>query len=263
VSLLLLFAGSSPATVGFGSLLSELGGGLPVAASMTAETGAFVLTGQDAALKRGVLLTAETGAFALTGIDATLTAIVAPTVGFHSLLAELGGGLPAGVTLIAETGAFLFSFAESLTDTDVVAAPGAFTLTGNDAQFRVGYRLAAETATFALNGGAAGLLKGFTLTAGTGAFALTGIPAEFYANTDPRVTAEVGVFTLTGSDAEFSRTYRLFAGTGVYSLTGNSATLTSNGASPPELSDARTLRIAGELRRSSINAQSRVLYIGP
>lgn len=97
---------------GFRSLALELGAGAVTAAAISAEPGTFTVSGQAAALKRGLRLAAEAGSYTYTGVasqsdvvvsaaagtysvtgyDATLTKTSAAAAGFYSLALEIGAG---------------------------------------------------------------------------------------------------------------------------------------------------------------------------
>ncbi len=85
MSLLLLFgSASAPATVGYTSIFSDLGGGVAANAyTLTAEAGSFALGGQSATLKRGLRLDAAAGSFSLTGQAATLNYVSGGQAGAH------------------------------------------------------------------------------------------------------------------------------------------------------------------------------------
>lgn len=164
--------------------------------SLTAETGAFTLTGNAAGLAASRQLAAAAGSFALAGIDA---------------------GLKRGYPLIASAGTFALTgqAAALKADRGLAAGAGAFTLTGID----VGLVYTPASGAY-------------TLTADTGAFALTGSVAGLKAAR--KLAASAGSFTLTGQAATLTRSgYRLAAGTGSFALTGRDVALSATATPAP------------------------------
>lgn len=105
---------------------------------------------------------------------------------------------------------------------DVVAAVGAFTLTGQSAGLSHGTKVASDAGSFALTGQDAGLSFGTGITNNAGAFALTGNSANLSHATI--MALEAGALTLTGNDVSFTSGYVLGCAPGSYALTGNDAT---------------------------------------
>lgn len=156
----------------FAPLSSPIFYSLPAAGgayTLFADTGAFTLTGQDAALSVARLIGADTGTFTLTGQDAALTA--ARTIG-------------------ADTGQFTLTGQDAeLTYTPTGGAP---------------YTMPASTGTFSLSGLDASLTAQRLLSGDTGAITLTGLDADL-ARTRA-LDAETGAFSLSGLDADLSTT---------------------------------------------------------
>jgi hypothetical protein len=119
--------------------------------------GTFTLSGQAAALKAGRLLTAATGAFVLTGNAAAIN-----KVGSSSLVADRGSFTLTGYA------------ASTLHGARLSATTGVFALSGTSAAFRASRALSALTGAFTLAGNAVGLLHQATITAQRGVFSLTG-----------------------------------------------------------------------------------------
>jgi hypothetical protein len=129
---------------------------------LSADAGAFTLTGSAADLRVTRRVVADTGSFTVAGSDATLI--------------------------------------YSGTDKVLSADAGSFALTGSDATLRVTRRLAADTGVYDFDGAAASLRRGRSLSADAGAFVLTGSDAAF-ARTR-RLSADAGAFVLVGSAAD-------------------------------------------------------------
>ncbi|MFC3206104.1 hypothetical protein [Aquamicrobium soli] len=125
--------------------------------TLPAGAGAFTLAGQDALLKRALVLKTATGTIALAGNDANLTVV-------------------ANGEMIAGTGNFVVTGADAnlLRSLLILASPGSFSFTGNDAAFRLGKMMAGGAGSFALNGQAATFLRSLRLGASAGSFALAG-----------------------------------------------------------------------------------------
>lgn len=106
--------------------------------TLTADAGAFSLSGQAATLRIDRRLTADAGAFALTGQAA---------------------GLLKVRTLVADAGAFSLSGqpASLIVSRKLTAAAGSFALSGQDVTFNKGFRLVAAPGVFTITGFAAGL----------------------------------------------------------------------------------------------------------
>jgi len=198
---------------------------------MDAEAGAFVLSGQAAALKAGRKVAAGAGSFSLTGQAAAL---------LH------------GYRLAAEAGAFALAgqSAALLTARILPAEAGTFVLSGQSAALLRGWALPAEVGTFTLSGQAASLLRGARLDAEAGSFGLSGQAATFLR--DYRLAASAGVFVFTGQNATLiysagPTAYTLTAEAGAFSLAGQPASL------------LRGLRLPGEAGSFILSGQPALL----
>jgi hypothetical protein len=130
--------------------------------TLTADPGAFTLTGNTANLVRARVMPAATGAYTLAGNAANLV---------------------RGRRLVADAGAYAFTGA----DVGLV-----YTSVG-------GYTLPADAGSFALTGGNANLVYGRVLSAAPGAYTFTGSAAGLrYAR---RLVADPGAYALVGYDA--------------------------------------------------------------
>lgn len=155
-------------------LYSPLPAALPEGAggptyTLTAETGAFALSGQPAGLLAARLLSAEAGAFALTGQDAGLLAsrLLSADAGLYTLT-----GQAAGLDYSGDAGP----------DYTLSADAGLYALSGQAAGLRASRRLSADAGSYALTGQPAGLTleqaADVTLVAETGRVRLRGQPAD-------------------------------------------------------------------------------------
>lgn len=103
----------------------------------------------------------------------------------------------------------------------LLAAPGAFALTGQDAALRRSLLFSAAAGSFTLSGQDVDLLRVLDVTAGS--FAFTGQAAGLYRNA--MLTADAGSFTMTGQDADLVPGGVLDAAAGSFVLTGQDAAL--------------------------------------
>lgn len=151
--------------------------------TLTADVGAFTLSGQAANLLYGRKLTSDVGTFALAGQTANLLyarKLAADVAAFT--LAGQAAGLLKGKTLTADV--------------------GTFALAGQDVEFRTGYALTADTGVFTESGQAAALRTTKILSAAHGSFTLSG--------QDATLTA-AGVVTIpSGRLFRVSRETRIF-----------------------------------------------------
>ncbi len=173
--------------------------------AIDADAGAYTLTGQDAALNYGSVtaITAEAGAFAITGQDATLTYASTTTLtadaGAFALTGtaanlELHRKVNAGAgtcTVAGQDATLTYTTADS-----IAAGSGAFALTGQDAGLEYARIMPADAASIGITGQDAGLTMGQALPAGPGAYALTGADADLLRGL--LVDIDSGAFTLTG-----------------------------------------------------------------
>ena len=104
------------------------------------------------------------------------------------------------------------------------ADAGAFTLTGQLAEFHRTYVLAATGGGFVLAGQDASLLVGRLLSADAGAFVLTGQDATLLY--DRAIAANANAFVLAGQDATLLAVRILSADAAAFVFTGADATLT-------------------------------------
>lgn len=186
-----------------GLVLSATGG-----SPLTAAAGAFVLTGQVAALKSGHKVVSAAGVFTETGIASTLTK------------ASIGGGgdaspLPSlGLMLVRAAGSKV-----------VFGANAAFALSGVAESLIKGVGITAATGTYLLNGAPA--QRDLQITADKATFAVTPVAAAL-SRASQGITASSGAFVLTGNSAglayQTANSFVLPALRGQYVLTGNAAT---------------------------------------
>jgi len=179
-----------------------LGGGSPY--TLTADAGAFTLSGTAATLLWKQILDAAAGSFVLTGSAVTMN---------------------KGFTMAAAAGSFTLSgtAADLLHDHTLDAAAGSYTLSGTAAGLLHAHLLDAAAGSFVLSGTAATLLQKQILTASGGTFTLSGTAADLLH--DQILDAAGGTFTLTGTAADLLRGYAIDAGSGTFTLTGTAADL--------------------------------------
>lgn len=198
--------------------------------TLTADSGSFALTGQDADLIASRLLTADAGSLSLTGQDAALNAgrIISADVGEFALSGQ-DASLLAARTLSAETGSFSAPGPDTALTVDRIigAESGSFALTGQDVGLEIespgAYSLTADAGAFTLAGQDTGLISDRLLTADTGEFDLTGVPADL--TVERRLSAEPGTFNVSGFTAGLVAARLLSAESAALVLTGIDADL--------------------------------------
>jgi len=148
--------------------------------SMSAERGAFTLSGQAATLVFSGAFAPQPRAFVLSGQVATLRR------------SRIMG---------ATTGVFTYSVAS--TAEGVISLPGAFAITGGEAALNYTsstIKLIAASGSFTVSGPPVELIWSLDFAVAAGSFALTGQSASFLR--PYRVVAEVGVFGLSSVGAD-------------------------------------------------------------
>lgn len=181
--------------------------------TLTAASGSFALTGQDAGLAFNRVLAADTQSYTLTG-QATGLAFnrtLAAASGSFTLTGQ-DAGLAFNRVLSAASGSFALDGQDvTLTYTPISgatytlgAASGSFALTGQDTGLAFNRVLTADTQSYSLSGDVAGLAFNRVLTADTVSYALTGQDASLsYTGFTYKLMADSASFALTGQDASF------------------------------------------------------------
>jgi hypothetical protein len=164
-----------------------------VANAMTASSGIFSITGQNATLQQAKILTATHGLYTLTGQNATVK------------VARL---MSAGFGAYAITG-------QSATLLKTVAGTA--------------YAMTAQAGTYALSGKASSLTVSRGLTATHGLYTITGQNATVQVSRT--LSAQFGAFAITGQDATMvwagsAVAYAMSASAGLYGIAGSAAILT-------------------------------------
>lgn len=179
--------------------------------TLTADSGSFTLTGQDAGLAFNRVLTADTQSFALTGQAAGLAfnRTLAAASGSFALTGQ-DAGLAFNRVLSAASGSYALDGQDvTLTYTPIsgatytlTAASGSFALAGQDTGLAFNRVLTADTQSYSLSGDVAGLAFNRVLTADTVSYALTGQDAALtYTGNTYTLNAESGTFFVDGQDA--------------------------------------------------------------
>jgi hypothetical protein len=175
------------------------------AVTLSADSGAYNLTGVSAELLRGQNLSADSGAYNLTGAAATLSRTV-PLDAASGSYSLVGSDATLNITRILS------------------ADSGAYNLTGSSADLPINRSLSADSGAYNVTGAAATLTQAKVISADAGSYALDGQAASFVRTYN--LLAAAGAFNLTGSDATLSTAKTLSAGVGSYNLTGLPASLT-------------------------------------
>ncbi|MFG6605278.1 LamG-like jellyroll fold domain-containing protein [Sulfitobacter sp. 1A10445] len=213
---------------------AEVGGGTPEPDyTLTAETGAFALSGQTADFFTQYALAASSGALTLVGEAANIAA------------ARLLSTSP-GAFAVDGSDASLFA------QYTVSGAPAAFAVAGSGADILANYLLTGTAAAYNLSGSQASLLRQLRLPCSAGAFLLEGNSADFYrqlrlacvpgsivvsGNTVPllasyRLSADAGTYTLEGQNASLSVEYKVTAQTAGFTVSGPAAAILTRYAMP-------------------------------
>jgi hypothetical protein len=216
---------------------------------LTAESGTYSVTGQDAGLLFGVpwgpaplphigsvlpagsaqyTLTAEFGSYDTTGQDvsSSRTYVVAANFGEYLFAGQAGilhapGANVENPAPLPHLGLLLGPDTTAYT---LVADPGFYVIVGSDAL--ADFEVAAEQGTYTVTGQDAGLLKTTILTAESGTYSVTGQDAEFsIGGTDRVMAADFGTYSISGQDAGLLPAYRLAPEHGFYALLGQAASL--------------------------------------
>jgi hypothetical protein len=181
----------------------------PTGYTLTADAGAFALTGQTAALRATRRIAADGASFALSGQTAGLKKgfVISALAGAFSVAGQSASLIytPSGdPVLTAEAGTFTLSGqAATLRATRRLTAEGlAIVVTGQAAGLRPGWRVAATGGSFAVEGQAATLARGRRLTATGAAYSLSGLAVSLGATR--RLSADAGAFSLTGATVSFT-----------------------------------------------------------
>lgn len=135
----------------------------------------------------------------------------------------------------------------------LLAAQGAYSLTGQAAGLLATRLLTAAQGAYAVNGQAATLRYDKTLAAGQGAYSLTGQDAAL--RLARALLAGQGSYSLSGQAVNLFAARRLTAAQGSYSLTGMAAGLLYSGGSPTLIAGMGSYALTGQdagLRRAAV-----------
>lgn len=222
--------------------------------AVDAAAGSYTLTGSDAALEFGFEVAADAGAYTLTGQDASLEfgREVAADAGSYGVTGQ-DASLEFGYAVDADAGTYTFTgqdaslVYEIAGEYTLAADAGSYTITGADAGLEFGYAVDADLGAYALTGQAASLEYGFEVTADAGSFAFTGAAADLEFGFE--VEASAGSYDVTGADAAlvYATPNVLAAESGAYTLTGTDADLEYAPVAPVETVSPRR---GGGIRRT-------------
>jgi flagellin-specific chaperone FliS len=247
---------------------------------LTAESGAYSISGQDAALAgtsdwgpaslphlmsllgagQALTLTAEHGTYSFTGQAASSSRnyVVAANVGFYTVAGKAAsltqsnaragdpGPLPhIGLMLGPTTTAYTLT-----------CDPGIYTIVGSDAL--ADFEVDADQGSYTLTGQDAALRKTTIMTAESGTYSLSGQDVTFAIGSTARtMPADQGSYTITGQSAGLRIARKISAEQGFYAIQGRPADLAFN---PPAeftlTAEGGTYSISGQ----SAVLDTRVLY---
>lgn len=254
---------------------------------LTAEAGAFVVTGVDAGLLYGApkAVTAEAGSFAITGQDATLvknSSILAETgtVSVSGVAANLvttkllsatrrifvivgnNAALPYNRSILGSAGSVsITGIAAQLIEGSVLPGQtGVFSVTRNPASVTATRILTAASTSFSIVGISATLKAARTLSAAKGTVVVTGIAADW--NYIPVVNFNTGNFTITGGSAQLLSTRFLTGDRGIYTISGQSTPFNKGRRIGADVySGLITGNSAAVLRNAELNTTTRTYHI--
>lgn len=227
---------------------------------LSAGSGSFAVTGTDASLKMNRRLSAESGSFAVTGTDASLEhnrrlSAESGTFTVTGTDATLTYNSVGSYTLSCESGTFAVTGSDASLKMNrrLPADSGSFTVTGTDAALKCGRRLSAESGSFAVTGSDATLVYGqpgqYTLVANSGTFTVTGFAANLLVGR--RLAADSGTVAVTGTAATLLAHRRLTAESGAFTVTGAAATLLYSAATSTAFTVARESGVRYPITRQS------------
>lgn len=151
------------------------------ALTITADPGAYTVTGTAATLKKGSVVTADPGSYALSGTAADLE---------------------KGSLLTAVPGSYAISgTAATLSKTiNLTADPGAYAISGTTAALTAARELNADSGAYAINGTDATLIKStVTIVADGGSYAISGTAASLLAAR--QLACAAGSYAISGTSA--------------------------------------------------------------
>jgi hypothetical protein len=223
------------------------------ALTLTANAGAYTLTGQTASLYYNRDLSPIAGAYAVTGQSANLVydRDLSPDAGAYAISGQ-SADLNYARILISNAGAYSLAGQTANLSKEVFlsANAGSYSISGQTAtltyeQERV---LEANAGSYAVNGQTANLVRTHILSANSGAYSISGQTAVLsvlkelspaagaysiagqsadlsYARS---LSASFGAYNISGQVADLQATRLLFAGAGNYAITGQDAFLTQD-----------------------------------
>jgi uncharacterized surface anchored protein len=141
---------------------------------LDAQPATFTVTGVEAGLLTTRLLDSQPAAFAVTGVETGLE-YVANAAARNTAIRAVEAHSPK---LVEQTSQIIGALtASALTNYELNAEPGVFTVTGTAASLVVGYALDAQPGSYAITGTAASLVVGYALNAEPGEYTITGVAA--------------------------------------------------------------------------------------
>ena len=197
---------------------------------LSADSGAYNLTGSNAELVRSRSLDAASGSYALTGAAADLVKtsplFIDAASGSYALTGSAATLVRASF-LDAASGSYALTGAPAdLAETIIKAldaASGTYSLVGNVAGLARASFLSADSGAYNLTGVAAALFRSISLSTDAGSYSISGQNASL--TQAKQVSADPGSYVIDGKDAAFVRVGSLFAAAGAFNLTGSDASL--------------------------------------
>lgn len=176
--------------------------------SLTANAGAYSLTGQAADLLRATVLSANSGAYVISGQAATLDynqqRVLSANAGTYAVSGQ----------------------AATLVKTNLLSAnAGDYSVSGQDALLAIGKFLGANAGSYSIGGQDANFLYNRAVSANAGSYVIDGQDASLIAIR--ALSANAGNYAITGQAADLFWSRAFTAESGSYEITGQPATLSA------------------------------------
>lgn len=110
----------------------------------------------------------------------------------------------------------------------LTAEVGSFSVSGQDAQIKVGLALTAQQSSFTLDGQAVGLSLAYRMVANIGEFALSGQAAQITAHR--LIAGELGQFVVNGQDSQINANRTASVQYGQFAYIGQDVVISKDGA---------------------------------
>ena len=204
--------------------------------TLTANGGAYSLTGSNVTIKRSKQLVASGGSYTITGQQAIITwsaglqAYTLTCLGGSYSIGGSSGSISRNRRLTSTGGNYTQTGANAtlLRSKRIVASGGSYTLTGQSASILRSKRIIASGGSYTVLGSSASIFRSRVLTAQGGSYTITGQNAVITYALGPNAYSLVclgGSYSVTGSQATVNRNKRLTTQGGSYTVSGGQAVI--------------------------------------